>query len=301
MPDWLYEMFERQEGTVGAHALAMALMTPAPTVLRVNTLRASREEALRALSDKGVSSEATRVSPFGIELSNRADLRTLPAFKQGMIEVQDEASQLTVLAAHPRAGERVLDACAGAGGKSLMLAMLLGAGGEIVAEDLDERKLTELRRRAKRAGARGIHARPSPAPRRGRILGEGLFDLVVVDAPCSGTGTLRRSPDLKWRLDPETINVMIETQVALLTQHAERVREGGRLAYMTCSILRGENEDVVRAFLRKHPEYKMQSAAVGLAAYDIEPATLVTPEGFLRTDPRKGFGDGFFTAVFLKP
>ncbi len=293
LPDFLWKMMVTGYGFDAARVVAESLNREALPVLRINTLKDdSREKIMAILSQEGIALRPTSFSPYGILLDRRINLSSLTAYTSGLIEVQDEASQLAVIAADPKPGERVLDMCAGAGGKSLMMAMLMQNKGSIIVTDPDERKLHQLALRAKRAGV-------SIVTREKKNLVDKNYDLVFVDAPCSGTGTLRRSPDIRWRITRADVERYVGEQKKLLTSAAKKVRVGGRLLYATCSILPGENEDVVREFLSGENDEVMDLRKI---FKDFPPSTekLITHEGFLRTDPRWGELDGFFAALLVR-
>jgi 16S rRNA (cytosine967-C5)-methyltransferase len=298
-PDDLYRRLSRQYGEEGAAELAEHLNRPAHPTLRVNTLRTDREAALAWLSESGMEAFPTERSPFGIRLASREDLASTEIYRSGVIEVQDEASQLAVLAADPQPGERVLDACAGAGGKALMMAMLMRGEGRVDAADIDRPRLQELRRRKSRAGAGIIHVLSSEEEGTASSKKAGGYDLVFIDAPCTGTGTLRRNPDLRWRLSPAILRERTEVQRTLLEEHAGVVRSGGRLCYATCSLLCEENEEIVEGLLRRGV-YEVMDVREPLARHGIPDDGLVTPEGYLMVDPRKGEWDGFFAALLRR-
>jgi 16S rRNA (cytosine967-C5)-methyltransferase len=292
-PPFLWDLLVRQEGREGAAALLTSLARPALPVLRVNAVCLDRARARELLAEAGIASEPTSRSPYGIRLRQRAELTSVAAFREGRIEVQEEASQLAAILAGPAPGETVLDACAGAGGKSLAMAMLMQDRGRIVACDIDAAKLRELARRALRARItciEGVLANKA-ASRSARS-----FDLVFIDAPCSGTGTLRRAPDLKWRLTPQGIDEHVKAQHELLRTHASAVRPGGRLVYATCSVLRKENEEVVERFLRRG-DFRVVAADEVFGRHGIASDDLVSAEGYFKADPRRGEWDGFFAAL----
>jgi 16S rRNA (cytosine967-C5)-methyltransferase len=250
-----------------------ALQTRAPVDLRVNTLRTDRDAVLAALRDAGYAAEPTPRSPLGIRLdAGVTGLERTSLHESGAFEFQDEAAQLASLLCEARPGRRVLDLAAGAGGKSLALAAMMNDDGEIVAEDVREVALEELRRRAARAGVSIVKTR-LPRPRE-----VDLFDVVLLDAPCSGTGTWRRQPELRWRITPERLAELIATQDALLDQAAARVKPGGRLVYATCSVLPCENADRIARFLESHPGFSTSGEA-------------------FRASPLSTGTDGFFAAV----
>ena len=216
----------------------------APTVLRVN---GHREKVAKALKAQGIESRATEKSPLGLILVKRVNLAPLDVFKKGLIEVQDEGSQLIGLAVDAKAGESVLELCAGAGGKSLLFAQTMQNKGRIVASDISAKSLAELEKRAARAGVKIIQTALQ--------IPEQKFDAVVVDAPCSGTGTYRRAPDNVHKLTPSQFDHLIKTQKMLIEKAAGFVKPDGRLCYMTCSLTRDENENQVAGFLEKHPDW----------------------------------------------
>lgn len=278
-PDFLYRRFIKIYGKDGAAEIATALNEPATPVLRVNTLRASREDAVGMLADEGITVEPTEMSPFGLKLLSRVNLHSCAAYKRGIVEVQDESSQLSVITTAPKAGDIVLDACAGAGGKTLMMAMLMQNKGKIVAADPSEAKISELKKRAARAGVSIAKVFETRALKKKDCL-KGKFDLVFLDAPCSGVGTIRRSPDIKWRLSPKLILRHVEDETRIIHEYAPWVRPGGRLAYATCSVLPEENEAIVEN-LASGGEFE-----------------IVSP--LFKADPRYGNWDGFFTAILKR-
>lgn len=294
-PEFLFEMLIRQYGEGDAVDLAKALNQPSNLTLRVNTLKASRDEVQRCLTEEGIKSEITRISPFGLVVDSRKQLASLNSFRDGMFEVQDEASQLVTMLTQVNPGETVLDACAGGGGKSLFMAMLMEDRGTILANDADDRKLKRLRQRAKRAGISSIRIvrqgdRAYPDKYRGHC------DVVIVDSPCSGTGTLRRNPDIKWRLTPEQIHSYAVGQLELLQEYSRWLKPGGRLIYVTCSILNQENEGVIDAFVNKGPLSKLPTEYIRRSGIpDVD--RFLTDEGFFRTLPFKFDMDGFFAAA----
>ncbi len=272
----------------------IALQSRAPADLRVNTLKTSRDDLLAALRDEGCDAHTTRYSPFAIRISSGdTKLGRGGLFLSGAFEFQDEAAQIAALLCDAKPGMRVLDLAAGAGGKSLALAAIMRNDGEIVACDVRNEALTELERRAMRAGVTIIQTVDLPLPLKG---GEGneLFDTVLLDAPCSGTGTWRRQPELRWRLTPERLVELRATQDALLDQAAAHVKPGGRLVYATCSILPSENEDRVAVFLETHRDFTVVPVA------DVWPGLPMTRGHFFHASPFSTQTDGFFTAVLQK-
>jgi len=263
--------------------------------LRVNLARTSREEVLERLTGDGIESVATPHSPAGIRLKHKPAINHHPLFRDGLIEVQDEGSQLLAWLLAPRRGEMVADYCAGAGGKTLALAMLMRGAGRIYAMDVSAKRLAALAPRAARAQVSNIHSialEGDKDPRAKRLAGK--LDRVLVDAPCSGFGTLRRNPDLKWRHGPQAVIELGEKQRRILETAARLVKPGGRLVYATCSVLRAENEDIVDAFQSAHEEFVTVPCGNILAMHKITP----TIGERLRLWPHVHGTDGFFAAAF---
>ena len=271
-----------------------AMLERAPVDLRVNTLKATRDGALDVLRSEGFEAEATRYSPTTIRLpSTTRGLEQSKLFLDGAFEFQDEAAQVAVLLAQAKPNSRVLDLAAGAGGKSLALAAAMNNSGELTAHDIDEGRLRQIAPRAARAGVTIIqtHAGQKPPGR--------PYDLVLLDAPCSGSGTWRRSPENKWRLTPERLDQLNALQDMLLDQAAARAAGKARIVYATCSILPRENEDRIAAFLERHPAFKV------IPASEIwrESTGSRPPPGlgeFLKVTPLVDEMDGFFTAVLAR-
>lgn len=275
-----------------------AFTARAPVDLRVNTLKATRDEVLTQLLADGFEAAPTPFSPLGIRIPPGLGLSALsrhPLFEDGAFEFQDEAAQIAALLAGARPGMRVLDLAAGAGGKSLAFAAEMENQGDILACDIDGKRLFALEPRAKRAGASIIrsHVLRGASP-------EGGFDLVFVDAPCSGTGVWRRQPELRSRLSESRLAELVSLQDKLLDQGAACVAPGGRLVYATCSILPRENEARVAAFLARHPRFVLRQAAGAWRA--ISPQTaLPGPDDFFRASPYVTGTDGFFAAILDLP
>ena len=254
LPDWLAERLRAQFGDAEAEALAQSLNQPAPVDLRVNTIKAERDAVQSRLARDGFVCEPTPYSPAGLRRADRAPLFHTSCFKDGLFEVQDEGSQLLSVLLEPRRQEMVVDFCAGAGGKTLHLGALMANTGTVYAFDVSPRRLERLKPRLKRAGLDNVRAVAIAHERDARVQRlHGKIDRVLVDAPCSGTGTLRRNPDIKWReID---LAELTAAQRRILAAAAELVKPGGRLVYATCSLLREENEDIVEEFLRAHAEF----------------------------------------------
>lgn len=236
-----------------------AMMQPAPVGIRVNLRRTTREAVLKEFINEGIEVQAGLHAPAAIIISQRINLLQHPLYLNGFIEIQDEGSQCISLAAGASPGMRVLDACAGAGGKSLHLADIMNNQGAIVSRDIEWQRLKEIPIRARRAGIT-IITTEQIAPSRGRIdtPAKAPFDVVLIDAPCSGLGTARRNPMVKWRLTPEQTRKYARKQLQLLTQYAAEARLGGTVVYATCSILPEENEHVVDRFLGENPNYTLE-------------------------------------------
>jgi 16S rRNA (cytosine967-C5)-methyltransferase len=265
--------------------------------LRINLLKTDRKAARRALAAEGVAAEPTPWSPIGLRLAARAPLGGLAAFKEGLVEVQDEGSQIAALLADARPGMRVVDFCAGAGGKALALAAGMGNRGKLVACDVSARRLERATRRLRRAGVGNAERRVLISERDKWVKRHaGSFDRVFLDVPCLGTGTWRRNPDAKWRATPADLAELVIRQQDILRSAARLVRPGGRLIYATCSLLREEDEDQAEAFLAVEPEFCLVPAARAWS----ETVDGASPGGerYLRLTPAQHGTDGFFVAIF---
>ena len=295
LPDWLEPYFERVFGK-GLEREMAALNASASIDLRVNLLKADRETARRALTAEGVAAEPTPWSPVGLRLVERVPLGGLSAFREGLVEVQDEGSQITALLADARPGMRVVDFCAGAGGKTLALAAGMANRGKLVACDVSAHRLERAVRRLRRAGVGNAERRVLTSERDKWIKHHaGGFDRVLIDAPCLGTGTWRRNPGDKWRVTPEDLASLIVRQQEILRNAARLVRPGGRLVYATCSVLREEDEAQAEAFLVAEPEFSVVPAA---RVWN-ETIGGLSPGGerYLRLTPARHGTDGFFVAI----
>jgi 16S rRNA (cytosine967-C5)-methyltransferase len=296
-PTWLFQRFVESHGEKDATALATAMNTRAPMCVRTNTVKVSREELTARLAEERVSAQPTRLSPIGLCFETRVNAFGLTAFREGLFEVMDEGSQLVAEAVAPPPRGRVVDACAGAGGKTLALAATLDNQGRILALDTSGKKLEELRRRARRAGisnlaAREVHGTELPAEAK-----LGAWDRVLVDAPCSGLGTLRRNPEARWRLTSKTVDAYPPDQLSLLITYAPLVAVGGRLIYATCSVLREENDAVVERFLQERPDFMVMPLK---EIWGKARASEVGDGNFLRLLPHVHDTDGFFAAVLRR-
>lgn len=296
LPDWLYERLLAQMGESEVEELARTLNQPAPLDLRVNTLKADREAVLEQLNADGMKAAPGALSPLAIRLQDKPALSLHPLFQDGSFEVQDEGSQLLGFLVAPKRGEMVVDFCAGAGGKTFLLGALMKNSGRLYAFDVSEKRLANLKPRLARSGLSNVHPVRIEHERDARVKRlAGKIDRVLVDAPCSGLGTLRRNPDLKWRQKEESIAELTAKQGAILASAATLLRPGGRLVYATCSLLAEENDQVVDAFLAAHPEFSLLPAEAVLAKQDIA----LTGER-LRLLPHRHGTDGFFAAILEK-
>lgn len=248
MPDWLDELGSKELGETLWNAETAALNQQADVVLRVNTLKTSKKDLQKILAENGIETKPLEGYPLALKLVERSNVFTSEAFKNGLFEVQDASSQLVANFLKVEPGMRVVDACAGAGGKSLHLASLMENKGQVIAMDIYQQKLNELKRRAKRNGAFNIETRLIESSKTIKKLAQ-KADRVLIDAPCSGLGVLRRNPDAKWKLKPEFVEELKKTQQEILQNYAVMVKPGGKLVYATCSILPSENEHQVQHFL----------------------------------------------------
>jgi 16S rRNA (cytosine967-C5)-methyltransferase len=264
-----------------AESILATLNQEGPTVLRVNTTLISREELRKELSQQGVETELSALSEYALILHKRINIWELPSFKRGAFEIQDEASQLVAPFADIHSKRiKILDACAGAGGKTLHFSSLLENQGEIFSTDVDPRKLDELKKRVVRSKAQNV--RIVYPDHYEKILGEKTewFDIVLLDVPCSGTGTLRRNPSIKWNLTEEMVAELIVKQRSILEKSIHFIKSGGTLLYATCSMLKSEGEDQVDWFCTQHPEFRLEETK--------------------RTHPEQDGSDGFFVARLKK-
>lgn len=303
LPEWLATALRDQVGDE-FDALAASLNQPAPLDLRVNLLKAKRDAVLTALHKAGLAGAATPHSPLGIRLEGKPSLAKVPAFVQGEVEVQDEGSQLLALLLDAKRGEMVVDFCAGAGGKTLAIGAAMRNSGRLYAFDTSGHRLDALKPRLARSGLSNVHPVAIAHERDDRIKRlAGKIDRVLVDAPCSGLGTLRRSPDLKWRQTPQTVAAQAELQQAILHSAARLLKPGGRLVYATCSLLKDENEAVCTAFDAGHTDFEPVPVGGLLETAHVSGApSLVAGDGgrWLRLWPHRHATDGFFAAVWRK-
>jgi len=293
-PDWLVERLRPRLGDEALLALARGLNQGAPLDLRVNTLKATREQVLEQFAAEGIEARPCTYAPSGIRLKDKPALQRHPLYLSGAVEVQDEGSQLLGYLLAPRRGEMVADFCAGAGGKTLLIGALMRSTGRLYAFDVADKRLAKLRPRVARSGLSNVHPVLIAGENDTRVKRlAGKLDRVLVDAPCSGLGTLRRNPDLKWRQTWEGVAELARKQQDILAGAARLLKPGGRLVYATCSILPEENEAVVDAFLAAHPDFARVSAGEILARQQIPLECGET----LRLLPHIHDTDGFYAAV----
>lgn len=291
-PRWLVERWLERHGIDETIGICRANNAIPPIAVRVNGLKMSRELAIAALAAEGITAATARFSQDGLILPDAAGLRASSSFQNGLIRVQDEASQLVARLLAPTPGERILDLCAGSGGKSLHLAALMQNRGQIAAVDLHRDRLRMLTAESLRLGATIVETHPGNATEAPDSF-RGAFDRVLLDAPCSGLGTLRRNPEIRWRIAPADLDKSAKLQRQLLRSAALCVRPGGRLVYTTCTVTPEENERVTADFLADHPQFSRIPPA-GI------PPMLIDTDGFFRTSPHHHGTDGFFGAVFIR-
>ncbi|RVD60211.1 RsmB/NOP family class I SAM-dependent RNA methyltransferase [Mesorhizobium sp. M2D.F.Ca.ET.185.01.1.1] len=295
-PSWAADPLRRRFREAFGQEMA-ALLTPAPLDLRVNPIRSTREAMLGALKDLGLRAEASAMAPYGIRVHERPSLVSLPMLRTGEVEIQDEGSQLVAMLVDARPGERVVDFCAGAGGKTLAIAAQMNNKGYVVACDVMEGRLKRGAERFRQAGLHNIETRLLASETDRWIKRhKGGFDRVLVDAPCSGTGTWRRNPDARWRAQEEQgLDKLVSLQGRILASAARLVKPGGRLVYATCSMLPAENEDQVAAFLAAHPAFR----AMPLREAAPQLTNSAHPD-YLSLTPARHDTDGFFAAIMQR-
>ncbi len=301
LPDWLASALRAQLGEDRFWPLVAALDEQAPLDLRVNMLKAQRDDVLKSLTLAGLRCAPTPFSPWGIRVPGKPPLQNYEAFVRGVVEVQDEGSQLLALLVDAKRGEMVVDFCAGAGGKTLALGAAMRSTGRLYAFDVSGHRLDALKPRMARSGLSNVHPAQIAHERDDRVKRlAGKIDRVLVDAPCTGLGTLRRNPDLKWRQSPQAVAELQAKQKAILFSAQRLVKPGGRLVYATCSLLREENEDVAEAFGAEHPDFIPVPANEALAAAHVVRADELVENGYLRLWPSRHATDGFFAAVWQR-
>jgi 16S rRNA (cytosine967-C5)-methyltransferase len=299
--DWLWDKLVAQYGEKDALTIARSMHESASLDLRVNTIKATRDEVMAQFAAEPATGEGnvsnTPYSPIGLRMPQRLNIGRHVLFTDGKIEVQDEGSQLLTYLVAPKRGMMIADLCAGAGGKTLAVGAQMRNTGRLYAFDVSEKRLNNLGQRLKRSGLSNLHAQVIANENDLKLKRlNGKFDRVLVDAPCTGLGTLRRNPDLKWRQTPEDLAELTVKQANILERAAKLTKAGGRLIYSTCSLLREENEQIAEQFLAKHPEFKLLNAAEILSSQQI---ALDTGD-YLKLLPHLHHTDGFFAAVFEK-
>lgn len=297
LPQWLFDKLVAQFGEPEALELAAVLNTPAPLDLRVNSIKAERDAVIATLAEAPIAAEPMPFAPLGLRVHKKPALQNLPLFKEGAIEVQDEGSQVLAQIVGARRGEMVVDFCAGAGGKTLALGALMRNTGRLYAFDVSEKRLAKLKPRMARSGLSNVHPVVIAHERDAKVKRlAGKIDRVLVDAPCSGLGTLRRNPDVKWRQQPGAIAEMQEKQASILDAASRLVKNGGRLVYATCSLLDEENDVIVEGFLANHADFELVPMSQVLAEQKIP----LEMNDYLKLLPHKHQTDGFFAAVLQR-
>ena len=295
-PRWMVDSWLAMYGPAGAAQLCESLNSPPPLTLRVNTIKTTVEMCQEALAKEGIVTNRTKYSPFGLTVAKRMNIFSLESFQKGFFEVQDEGSQMLPLLLDPKPRSKVVDACAGGGGKSLAIAALMKNHGVIHALDINAFRLEDLRKRVRRSGVDTIrihHVKEEELP--AEIVGKA--DNVLVDAPCSGLGTIRRNPGMKWTVTPDSVKELNVKQSGLLGHYAQCVRPLGRLVYATCTMNRAENEEVVEGFLSSHPAFEVMEPSAILSRYGLES---IAKEKYFRVSPHIHGTDGFFAAVMRR-
>ncbi len=299
LPDWLAEPLHAALGDAEFWPLAESLNLPASLDLRVNAVRAKREQVAATLREGGIEAVATPYSPWGLRIRGKPSLNRLAVFARGDVEVQDEGSQLLALLTEARRGEMVVDFCAGAGGKTLALGAMMRNTGRLYAFDVSGHRLEALKPRLARSGLSNVHPAQIAHERDERIKRlAGKIDRVLVDAPCSGLGTLRRNPDLKWRQSPQAVEELRAKQQAILASAARLVKPGGRLVYATCSLLDAENEVIAQAWLASQRDFVALPALEVLERQKVSAAGDLVRGNYLRLWPHRHATDGFFAALW---
>ncbi len=294
LPEWLFDKLVARDGEAATLELAHAMNQPAPLDLRVNSIKAVRDDVIKELAEAPILCEPTPFAPLGIRIIKKPALQNLPLFKSGAIEVQDEGSQLLSQIVGAKRGEMVVDFCAGAGGKTLSLGATMRNTGRLYAFDISEKRLAKLKPRMARSGLSNVHPVQIAHENDTKVKRlAGKIDRVLVDAPCSGLGTLRRNPDVKWRQTPQSVLELNEKQTSILAAAARLVKGGGRLVYATCSILNEENEAIVEQFLASRDDFVLVPMSDVLAEQKIDLAM----DAYLKLSPSQHHTDGFFAAV----
>lgn len=294
--DWMIDEWMKIMPEAEVGILCATLNTQAPMTIRVNTIKTTREECKTSLMAEGIPSSETLYSPFGLQMTKRTNLFTLQAFKDGLFEVQDEGSQILSLVVDPKPGSKVVDACAGAGGKSLAMASVMKNRGEIFAYDVHSYRMADLHKRIKRSGVDCIRMKVIQEHELVEAMKDSA-DAVLVDAPCTGTGTIRRNPGLKWSVDRTSVDELSTKQYSILSLNSQYVKPGGRLVYATCSLMQQENEQVVERFLADHSEFELTDPAEILRRYHLES---LANKKYVQLLPHERNTDGYFAAVLKR-
>lgn len=297
LPDWLAELLIEKFGQTESISVASSLLNPAPLDLRVNLIKSNLELVRKTLLESGIRTNPQKEVPDSLRVEGKPSLKELACFKEGWFEVQDIGSQIIAHLVAPKRGQTIVDFCAGAGGKTLAMASIMRSSGQIYACDISVRRLVNLRRRLSRSGATNVqpfNITGEEDPKLKKLWGRS--DAVLVDAPCSGTGTLRRNPDLKWRMSPSQISSFAKTQYSLLCAASRLVKPGGYLIYCTCSLLTDENEKNVEIFSTNHPEWRKTDIEPVLLKQGISLPSESFSHGVLNLSPHRNNCDGFFSA-----
>lgn len=295
LPDWVIERLRARFDDDALLALAKGLLQAAPLDLRINTLKVSRESALERLAAEGLTVAATPYSPEGVRLAGKPEIRRHPLFLEGGAEIQDESSQLVSHLVSPKRGEMIVDFCAGSGGKTLALGALMRSTGRLYAFDVSPKRLAGLKPRLARSGLSNVHPQRIEGANDAHVRRlAGKIDRVLVDAPCSGLGTLRRNPDMKWRQTPQDLAELVEKQKSILASAARLPKAGGRIVYATCSILEEENRRIAEDFLARNEGYALRPVREILTRERIA----LDMDDYLELWPHRHGTDGFFAAVF---
>ena len=299
LQSWMIDSLARKYSNRQINQLAFTLMYPASVCLRINTLNANRESILEELEQSGITAKASKYSPVGIILDSRPQLNNYEFFRNGSVEVQDIGSQIIAYALNPESKSRILDACAGAGGKTLHIAAITNDDADIIATDIEYNRLKEIRNRADKSGISCIEV----VPQRSMELKTKIkykFDSILIDAPCSGMGTVRRMPMPKWRLSPKQVMKLNKAQTSILEYYADMLEVGGSLVYATCSLLIEENEQIIQTFLAQHDDFAPSPIKPILTEAGIDFPELTTEDFMLSTTPLNNETDGFFMSRITK-
>lgn len=281
-PEWAFDLLQSELGMEGFQSEMRAMMDAAPLDLRVNTIKATRDDVLAQLKEDGIDASAGKTSPLCVRVLGRPPIAQHPLYMSGAVEIQDEGSQMVAYVADAKPGEQVVDFCAGAGGKTLALGAMMNNKGRIVAMDVLEGRLERAKVRFRRAGLHNIETRALTSERDKWVKRhQQQFDLVLVDAPCTGTGTWRRDPDKRWRMLGPGLSELLPLQLEILDSAQRLVKPGGRLVYATCSLLAAENEKQIETFIAAHPDFALKGE-------------------MLKLTPARNNTDGFFAAVLTR-